>query len=63
MSRGGRRAGAGRTPRGEAAARAQVKVQLTESEHAELLAALRDGETLAGLLREAGLREARRRPC
>lgn len=64
MGHGGKREGAGRKPRGEAAASIKVTVKLTEAEAAELTGGMRDGETLAQLLRDGGLRlvRARRTP-
>lgn len=59
--RGGKRPGAGRPPRAGKASTVKVTVPLTDDEAAELTNALRDGETLAGLLRDGGLRLARRR--
>ncbi len=61
MTRGGARPGAGRPPRTDAPTTTVLRVPVSEAEHAELRGALRDGEPLAELLREAGLREARRR--
>lgn len=61
MTHGGKRARAGRPPRAGVVADYQAKVWLTEAERAELIAALRDGEALADLLREGGLQLARRR--
>lgn len=59
--RGGPRPGAGRPPRTDTPAARGPEVALTEAERAELTAGLRDGETLAGLLREGGLALVRRR--
>lgn len=60
MPRGGSRPGAGRKARGSAPART-VSVPLAPEERAELEGGLREGETIAGLLRDAGLREVRKR--
>jgi hypothetical protein len=59
-SHGGKRPGAGRPPRTGGPAR-NFTVRLSEAEEAELVAALRDGETISDLLRTGGLGEARRR--
>lgn len=66
-TRGGARPGAGRKPRGAAAAAYQLVVGLSPDEQSTLLAAIRhdpDGnaiETLTDVLREGGLELARRR--
>jgi hypothetical protein len=58
---GGARKGAGRPPRAGEAADVRIMIRLTTSEHRELrgLAKLR-GVSVAELLRDAGLRAARR---
>jgi hypothetical protein len=61
MTRGGPRVGAGRKPRGEGRTRRYVSVNLLEHEEAELLAGLREGETVSSLLRDSALREVRKR--
>lgn len=59
---GGPRPGAGR-PRSDApTATERIEVRATEAEKGELLAGLRDGETLSDVLREGGLRLVRSRP-
>lgn len=60
-SHGGRRPGAGRKPRADGPATSEIWVKVTDSERAELLGGLREGETLAGFLREHGLAAMRRR--
>lgn len=61
MTRGGKRPGSGRPPARGAAATERATVWLTEAEHAELAAASSDGESVADVLRDGGLAEARRR--
>lgn len=64
---GGARRGAGRPPRGAAAATYSIKVALSEDEHSTLVAGIRTDEsgvpleTLTDMLREGGLALARRR--
>lgn len=57
---GGTRAGAGRKPRGAAAGTAYT-VRLAPEEVSEIVAVLRQGEKIVGLLREGGIALARRR--
>lgn len=57
---GGARQGAGRRPRSGTPAR-NVTVRLPESDEAEIIAGLRDGETLSDALREGGLALVRSR--
>lgn len=61
MPRGGPRPGSGRPGRGEGRSRRYVSVNLQEHEEALLLAVLGEGETLASFIRDAAIREARRR--
>ena len=61
MTHGGKRPGAGRPARASGAARHRATVWLSDEEQAELTAALRDGETLGGVLRDGGLQLVRRR--
>lgn len=60
MTRGGRRPGSGRKPRGSAPARA-VSVPLAPEERAEIAEALVEGEDLAVFMRDAALSVARGR--
>lgn len=57
---GGSRPGAGRPARTDAPSR-NVTVRFAESEIAEVTAALRDGERVSDFVRDASVREARRR--
>ena len=60
-SHGGPRANAGRPPRSSSPAEHRIAVRLTDAEWTRAVAALRDGESLSGLIRTLLLREADRR--